>query len=104
MVGLGGIYAELFRDYAVSLAPVDEDQAASMLRSLRGSQLLEGARGRKPVDVPAAARVVAALSRLAAARPDIEEIDVNPLLAMPKGALALDARIDPVDEGGRDAG
>ncbi len=56
LIGLGGIYAEVLRDYAVSLAPVDEDQAAAMLRSLRGSELLEGARGRKPVDVPAAAR------------------------------------------------
>jgi acyl-CoA synthetase (NDP forming) len=104
MVGLGGIYTELFRDYAVSLAPVDEDDAVSMLRSLRGSQVLEGVRGRMPVDIPAAARVVATLSRLAAARPDIEEIDVNPLLAMPEGALALDARIISVDEGGTDAG
>ena len=45
-----------------------------------------------------------ALSQLAASRPDIAEIEVNPLLVTPEGALALDARIIPADEGGDDAG
>ena len=96
MVGLGGVYAELFGDVAVGLAPLDPDEAERMLRSLRGAAILAGARGRPAVDVAAAARAAAALSAFAAARPDIAEIEINPLLATPVGALGLDARILPV--------
>jgi acyl-CoA synthetase (NDP forming) len=93
LVGLGGVYAELLDDTAVALAPVDAEQAGDLIRSLRGAAILEGARGRPAVDVPAAAEAVAALSRLAASRPDLAEIEINPLLVTPSGALALDARV-----------
>jgi acetate---CoA ligase (ADP-forming) len=92
LVGLGGVYAELLADTAVALAPVDAAQAEELIRSLRGSAILAGARGRPPVDLAAAAEAVAALSRLAASRPDLGEIEINPLLVTPQGALALDAR------------
>jgi acyl-CoA synthetase (NDP forming) len=92
LVGLGGVYAELLDDTAVALAPVDAPQAEELIRSLRGSAILAGARGRPPVNVAAAAEAVAALSRLAASRPDLGEIEINPLLVAPDGALALDAR------------
>jgi acyl-CoA synthetase (NDP forming) len=93
LVGLGGVYAELLDDTAVALAPVDATQAEELIRSLRGAAILAGARGRLPVDVAAAAEAVAALSRLAASRPDLGEIEINPLLVTPHGALALDARV-----------
>ncbi|MEO8289706.1 MAG: acetate--CoA ligase family protein [Gaiellaceae bacterium] len=93
LVGLGGVYAELLDDTAVALAPVNEGAARELLLSLRGSPLLTGARGRPPIDLGAAARAVAALSELAAARPDLAEIEVNPLLVTPSGALGLDARV-----------
>jgi acetate---CoA ligase (ADP-forming) len=93
LVGLGGIYAELLEDTAVALAPVDEAQAEELIRSLRGAPILTGARGRPGLDVPAAARALAALSRLAASRPDLAEIEINPLLVLREGALALDARL-----------
>jgi acyl-CoA synthetase (NDP forming) len=92
LVGLGGVYAELLDDTAVALAPVDAPQAEELIRSLRGSAILAGARGRPPVNVAAAAEAVAALSRLAASRPDLGEIEINPLLVTLDGALALDAR------------
>jgi acyl-CoA synthetase (NDP forming) len=92
LVGVGGVYAELLDDTAVALAPVDATQAEELIRSLRGAAILVGARGRPPVDVAAAAEAVAALSRLAASRPDLGEIEINPLLVTPDGALALDAR------------
>jgi acyl-CoA synthetase (NDP forming) len=104
LVGLGGIYAELLGDVGVALAPLDRDEAVRLLESLQGAALLKGARGRAAVDIAAAADAAVALSRLAAARPDIAEIEVNPLLVTPEGALALDARIIPADEGGDDAG
>ena len=93
LAGLGGIYAEALRDVAVALAPLDAARAERLLRSLRAAPLLGGARGRPPVDVAAAARALAALSEVAAAHPEIAEIEVNPLLVLPDGALGLDARI-----------
>jgi acyl-CoA synthetase (NDP forming) len=92
LAGAGGIHAEALRDTAVALAPVDEAQAEAMLRSLRIAPLLLGARGRPPVDLAAAAAALAALSRVAAAHPELAELEVNPLLATPAGAVALDAR------------
>jgi acetate---CoA ligase (ADP-forming) len=93
IAGLGGIHAEALRDVAVALAPVDAGRAERLLRSLRAAPLLRGARGRRPVDVAAAARALAALSEVAAAHPEIAEVEVNPLLALPDGALGLDARM-----------
>src|SRR6266511_814421 len=81
LLGAGGIYAELFRDTAVALAPVEPDQAEDLLRSLRCAAILDGA------------RAASALSRLAAARPHIQELEVNPLLVRPTGVIALDARV-----------
>ncbi len=92
LVGLGGIFAEVLADVVVALAPIDEETAAELLLSLRGAALLGGVRGRPALDLTAAAAAVAAVSRLAAACPELEELDVNPLLVLPQGALGLDAR------------
>ena len=93
LAGLGGVYAEVMRDVAVSLAPVSDAQAQTMLRSLKAFPLLDGARGRPALDVAAAASALAALSQVAAAHPEIAELEVNPLLVLPGGALGLDARM-----------
>jgi acetate---CoA ligase (ADP-forming) len=95
VVGLGGIYTEVLRDVAVALAPVDEATALQLILSLRAAPLLRGARGRPALDLEAAAAAVAAVSRVAAAHPEVAEIEVNPLLVMPDGALGLDARTVP---------
>jgi acyl-CoA synthetase (NDP forming) len=100
LAGMGGVFTEVLGDVAVSLAPLDEATARELLLSLRAAPLLTGARGRPPLDLDAAASAVAALSRVAAAHPEIAEIEVNPLLALPQGALGLDARIVPRDAGG----
>ncbi len=101
LVGLGGVYAEALGDVAAALAPVDEEQALALLSTLRGASLLAGARGRPPLAVAAAAGAASSLSRVAALYPQIEEIEVNPLLVTPDGALGLDARA-VVAEGGGD--
>jgi acyl-CoA synthetase (NDP forming) len=98
LVGAGGLYAEVVGDVAVALAPASEEAAEALLRSLRIAPLLDGARGRAAVDVRAAARAAAALSRFAAEHPEIAEVEVNPLLVTPEGALGLDARIVSVDD------
>jgi len=93
LAGAGGIHAELLADTAVALAAVGEDEARRLLLSLRCAPLLTGARGRPPLDLDAAARAVAALSRFAAERPEVAEVEVNPLLVRREGAIGLDARI-----------
>ncbi len=93
LVGAGGLYAEIVKDVAVALAPTSEEGAEALLLALRVAPLLDGARGRQPVDVAAAARAAAALSSVAAEHPEIAEIEINPLLVTHEGALGLDARI-----------
>jgi acetate---CoA ligase (ADP-forming) len=72
---------------------VDADGAQGLLLSLRGAALLTGARGRPRVDIAAAAEAIAALSWLGAMCRDVDELEVNPLLVTPAGAVALDARV-----------
>jgi acyl-CoA synthetase (NDP forming) len=93
LVGLGGVYAELLRDVRLALAPAGAGELEALLLSLRGAGILTGARGRAAVDVRAAAEAAAALSRVAAAHPEIAEIEINPLLVTPAGAVGLDARV-----------
>ena len=93
VVGAGGIHTELLRDKAVALAPIEAGEAEGLLRSLACAPLLEGARGRPALDVGAAAEAVAALSRFAAAHPEVAEVEMNPLLVRTRGAVGLDARI-----------
>lgn len=93
MVGLGGVLVEALKDVAFCPAPIDEVRALALLKSLRGFPTLTAFRGRTAKDVEAAAVVVAAVSRLIAARPEILEIDLNPVLVrdVGKGAVAVDA-------------
>jgi acyl-CoA synthetase (NDP forming) len=99
MVGLGGIYAEILKDVAVQVAPVSEDEALRMIRSLKMFPLLDGARGQVKADVAAAARTVARLSEFACRHAsDVAEIDMNPILVKPEGegVLVLDALMVPI--------
>jgi acetate---CoA ligase (ADP-forming) len=93
MIGFGGIYAEVLRDFATALAPVDAQAVRKVLRSLHLAPLLEGVRGKPAVDVEALAGIVARFSTLAAAHPEIAEMEMNPVLVTPTGAVALDCRI-----------
>ncbi|WP_405942790.1 acetate--CoA ligase family protein [Streptomyces sp. NBC_00207] len=92
MVGLGGVLTETLRDVAFALAPVPAGRAEALLRGLRTAALLDGVRGKPAVDVAAAAAVIERITTVAAAHPEIAELEVNPLLVRPDGALALDAR------------
>lgn len=94
MVGLGGVFVEVLRDVALRLCPFGETEAEGMIRGLKGFPLLDGARGRPRMDVPALAAALSRLSRFAAAAgPRLSGIEVNPLMVLPagRGALALDA-------------
>src|SRR6478736_6372499 len=98
LVGLGGVLTVFLDDVAVRLAPLDLAAAAAMLDELRGAPLLEGVRGRPGVDRAALASMLVALGRLGMERPDILEVDLNPVIAASSGAIAVDALV--VLEGG----
>ncbi|MFM9368625.1 acetate--CoA ligase family protein [Streptomyces sp. Da 82-17] len=91
MVGIGGTRAELDADTAVALAPLTVERARALLLSLRHAPLLTGWRGAPPVDLDAAAEAVCAVARAGADHPELAELEVNPLLVHPGGAIALDA-------------
>ncbi len=93
LFGIGGIFTEIFRDTAIELAPVDSTAARAMLQRLKGAALLNGYRSQEPLDIAAIADAVSALSRLMSERQDILEIDVNPFIAYPDGAVAVDALV-----------
>ena len=93
VVGLGGVLTEVLDDVAIRLAPLDPEVAGSMLDALRGAPLLRGARGRPSVDRAAVVSMLVRLGRLGLDRPDILEIDLNPVIASETGALAVDALV-----------
>jgi len=93
MFGLGGIFVEVLKDVVFSLTPVSDTEAREMIDGIRGAALLEGVRGEKPVDKAAIADLIQRISRLVTDFPQIKELDLNPVMAFEKGAVAVDARI-----------
>lgn len=93
LFGLGGIWVEALDDVSCRLAPLSAGDAHAMLLELRGSAVLRGGRGRAGLDLGAIEQVLLSLSDLMLRRPDIAEIDLNPLLAYAEGAIAADARV-----------
>ena len=93
MVGMGGVEAELWGDSTLGFPPLNERLAGRMLESLKIWPLLNGYRGRPSVDVDALIEIIMRLSYLTADNPEIEELDINPLLVGPDEMTALDARV-----------
>ncbi|MYW68052.1 CoA-binding protein [Streptomyces sp. SID8379] len=93
-VGLGGVLVEVLRDTAVRVPPFGEDQARALLDELRGRALLDGVRGAPAADIDALVEVVLRVERMALELgDDLAELDINPLMVLPRGqgAVALDA-------------
>jgi len=91
MVGCGGIFLEILKDVAFRQAPFDPAEARAMLDELRMRPLLDGARGRAPVDIDRLCRLLADLSRWAAGvSGELAELDLNPLLIGPDGPVGVD--------------
>ena len=96
MFGLGGVFVEVLKDVTFRLAPFGVDEAHRMIDEIQGRTMLDGMRGQPPADIDALAQALAALSVFAHANTgQIESIDVNPFIVMPKGAVAVDALIIP---------
>ena len=97
LVGMGGTTAELFKDKRLEFPPLNEQLARQMLESLKIYPLLTGWRGDAPKNVDKLIEVLIRMSYLAADYPEIEELDINPLIVTENDVIALDARI-VVDE------
>ena len=93
MFGLGGINVEALADVVFRIAPLGPLDVHDMLKGIRGAAILEGVRGAPPVDFAALGEVVRRVGQLALDHDDVAELDINPLLALPQGATAVDARI-----------
>ena len=94
MFGLGGVFVEVLGDVTFRVPPFDRAEARRMVSDLRGSPLLTGARGRPAADVGALVDVIMRVQRLAVdLAGEIAELDINPLVVRPKGAVAVDALV-----------
>ena len=93
MFGLGGTSVEILKDVAFRITPLTRQDAREMIRQIKGYRLLEGYRGQPPVDIEYLEDMLIKLSALVAENPEIKEMDINPLFAYRKGAVAVDARI-----------
>src|SRR5580698_1466290 len=91
--GLGGVLVEVLKDVTFRLAPANETEALSMIDGIAAAEILRGVRGAPPADRKAIAKIIVAVSALAADFPEIQELDLNPVFARPDGAIAADVRI-----------
>ena len=107
VVGLGGVFTEILNDVVARICPIDADDALDMIREVKGSPLLFGARGQPPADVDALVRVLLALGGPRGLMMEhahhIREIDLNPVIVSPQGAVAVDARVILREEAANDA-
>jgi acyl-CoA synthetase (NDP forming) len=95
LFGLGGIMVEVMQDVMIALAPLSGAEAREMMRGIKGFQVLAGMRGQAAADLDAIADLLIRISRLAADFPQITEMDINPILVYPGGAVpvAVDVRV-----------
>ncbi len=93
LVGLGGIFIEALKDVSAGLAPLNQSEALSMIKSLKSYKIIQGIRGQKSADEQKLAEIMIRLSALLHFAPEISELDLNPLLANGEQIIAVDARI-----------
>ncbi|HEY1115540.1 MAG TPA: acetate--CoA ligase family protein [Chitinophagaceae bacterium] len=93
VVGLGGIFVEVFKDISAGLVPVGREEALSMIRHLQSYPIIKGVRGREGVSEELIAEALMKVSALIEAAPEIAEMDINPLMGTPRSLVAVDARI-----------
>ena len=93
MFGLGGIMVEVLKDVAFRIVPLEERDAAEMLKEIKGYPVLQGVRGQEPADQAALQEVILQVATFVEQHPEIAELDLNPVFVYPKGAIAVDARV-----------
>ncbi len=93
MVGMGGIFVEIYKDVAFRLVPLDVREADAMINDITAQALLDGARGKPRLDRAELREVLLRVSRLVEAIPEMAELDLNPLVITRDGLVAIDARV-----------
>ena len=93
MFGIGGVHVEIIKDVIFALAPLDKEGAMEMISGIKNKQILNGFRGQEPVNKEEIADLLVKLSDYVMLNHEIEEIDINPIIATPAGLVAVDARI-----------
>lgn len=93
MFGLGGILVEVLKDVSFRIVPFGAKDATEMIEETRGARLLEGVRGRGPADVAALRDLLVQVSDLVADHPEIDEMDLNPVIVHAKGLTVVDSRV-----------
>jgi acetyl-CoA synthetase (ADP-forming) len=93
MFGLGGIFVEALDDVSFRIAPIDIADASEMIEEIKGYIVLKGVRGGSPSDIKAIAEVLVKLSNLIIKEEEVLEVDLNPVVVYPEGAVVVDARV-----------
>ena len=93
MVASGGVNLELWQDQVFLMSPLRRSEILDALHSLRTWPLLDGFRGAAPIDVDALARLVESIGRLAEQRPEVVELDLNPVVCTPSGPVCVDVKV-----------
>ncbi|MEM1627846.1 MAG: acetate--CoA ligase family protein [Desulfurococcaceae archaeon] len=92
MFGLGGIFTEILRDVSFKITPLSIEDAVDMITEIRASNIIKGYRNLPPVDIMSIADIIVKVSKILDENPDIESIDLNPVIAYSDHALVVDAR------------
>jgi acyl-CoA synthetase (NDP forming) len=93
MFGMGGTLVEVLKDISFRIVPLSRQDAAEMIKETKVYTLLKGYRGQPPVDIPYLEELLLKVSAMVKENPEIKEMDINPLFAYEKNAVAVDARI-----------
>jgi len=93
LCGMGGIFIEVLKDVSAGLAPIYEQEATDMIKSLKSYKIIQGVRGQEGVNEKKFSEIIVRLSALLEAAPEIKELDLNPLLGNAQKVVAVDARI-----------
>jgi acetyltransferase len=93
MFGLGGIFVEVLKDVSFRVVPLTDLDVGEMIHEIKGYPLLAGIRGQKPKDTGTLKEILRRLAQLAADHPEIQEVDINPVIVHEQGASIVDARV-----------
>jgi len=93
MFGLGGILVEILKDISFRIVPLTRRDANEMIREIKGYPILEGYRGQEPANIAVLEQLLLKVSEFVESKPEIKELDINPIFAYRDSALAIDARV-----------
>ena len=92
LFGIGGVFVEIMKDFSLKIAPVTKKEAEYMIKSIQGYPILRGTRGEKSVNLNNIANAIVAVSNLISKHPEIQELDLNPLIVSENYCKAVDLR------------